>query len=383
MTLLWTTRLWAYEIYPEYRSLQADEVSEVQAAKNIDSEYQSDILTFQKPFRWQANWLKQDKAFDLSVGSLSSKRFAIENRLKILAPLNPFIDFHFVYFEQSDFEEQIRAHMLELLFWPHKKWGIAVYGEASGFKSEDDVGVAIINKPHNNLYHRWFYTATDFSRNQRNEQADYFKQKPSSFGWVTRWWSKENSEFVELALRVDRESEWVFPGQNITHFYNKRYLGVQSRHLLVAQYYLNTQISLTQRHEVSQSSVEFLKGEYQWQLETPTFNKGRWLYGLQYVDRLWRSSSGEVRHFNWLPHVWWQFTHWAWGYESTLFSAKGPTPLRSSLDTQSFRAEHRGNIKYGFVFAQAELNLLFTFDLDRLGTGEAWEGGNAQFTAHF
>ena len=78
---------WAYEVFPEYRTLQADEVNELQAADKIDSEYQSDVLTFQKPFAWEYLWLKNNRAFDFSIGSLSGKRFAVENRLKIFAEL--------------------------------------------------------------------------------------------------------------------------------------------------------------------------------------------------------------------------------------------------------------------------------------------------------
>lgn len=257
---------------------------------------------------------------------------------------------------------------------------MAVYGEVSTQKSEDDVGFALIYKPLEYWENRLFYTATDFSRNQRNELSDRF-QKTCEF-WICLTLDK-TQEFFEWAIRSDKQSQWFFPDQNKLHIYTKNYLGFKSRNKVFDHKYLNFQLSLTERYEEIVENVEFLKGEYQFQLEGWSFWQGQWLFGIQYVDRIWRQNMGEVRHKNLLPHLWWKKMNWQLGYETTLFSAKGPSGLRSGLDTKSFKSEHRLNIGYEYKFDKASWRWLFTFDVDRLGSSESWEGGSAQLITWF
>ena len=293
------------------------------------------------------------------------------------------VEFQFIYFDQSHLEEQASAHMVELSFWANKQWGLAVYGDSSTFKSEDDMGAALLYRPSLNSTHRLLYTATDFSRNQRNENKDKFAEQPASFGWVSRWWNTEKSEYLELALRADKKSHWEFPSTGVEHFYDKRYVGFKGRKAFANNRYFNGQFSLTRRNEVLSESVEFLKGEYQLQYEGLPWRKGNVLLGLQYVDRIWRQTTGEVRQKNLLPHLWWRGQAWSFGYESTIYSAKGPSALRTELDKDNFTSEHRLNVSYLFNFESSHLRWLFTFDLDRFGTGETWEGGSGQFITYF
>ena len=65
------------------------------------------------------------------------------------------------------------------------------------------------------------------------------------------------------------------------------------------------------------------------------------------------------------------------GYDATVFQESNTAGRDTDI-------EHRLNVKSTMRFKKAgELALLFTFDADRFGSEETWEGGAGQFRVEF
>src|SRR5262249_50639834 len=70
----------------------------------------------------------------------------------------------------------------------------------------------------------------------------------------------------------------------------------------------------------------------------------------------------------------WGRHSWSLGYDATVFDRD------STLQSDHRAIEHRGNIKSSMRFARAGRRArLSTFDLDRSGSEEPWEGGAGHF----
>lgn len=142
-----------------------------------DSEASSDFLTYQRPLLWDAAWYRNERVFDLSVGSISSKQFLTYQRMKLHADLTDNIEFRFHWLEERDFEQDRSDMPLELKYNFDRNWGVSIFGTPSLYKSEDDVGASIYY-----VDARWEYQASmvwgDFQRNKRNLAADEWSEAP-------------------------------------------------------------------------------------------------------------------------------------------------------------------------------------------------------------
>ncbi len=391
-----------YEALPEYQVLQNRNLTTRPSSLNIDSEYQSDLLTYYYPFSWYGTWLSQSKVLQLSSGSISSKRFAVDNRLKLTTSLSDNFLFSFYYLDLSHLEKQDEAHIVDFEYRLSSKFSIAIYGESETFKSENSLGGALIWIDKNQGLHRLFYTAPDFDYNKRNEHSDSYKKLPKSIGYVYRW--VQESEYYEATARFDLESERLFPSEDSRQISKGHYFAAKSRTRINLEDYLHAQLTISnaslKEYSVSQNSpdsfskLNYFKNEYwlQWERTRPLQGQnGNFLLGLLVADRIWQTERGHVRHQNYLPHAWWLWSHnkgkysveWGLGWESTLFKSRGPQALRNHHDTRSEQYEHRANASYQIDFPTGNLRLLFTFDVDKFGTEETWEGGAAQLTVHY
>jgi hypothetical protein len=173
----------AWESLPEFQSLTEAEQEKFESPLDLETEYFSDVLAYQKPMSWEYLWLTHEQALDISVGSVSAQEFMMDNRLKIQPWLLDELQFRFTHFEERSLERDSVHNMMELIYWPQwwpgwvfKKMGIAFYGEPSLNKRENDTGVALFFKPHDRHEIRIFETYVDVTRLKRNNRSDTFAE---------------------------------------------------------------------------------------------------------------------------------------------------------------------------------------------------------------
>lgn len=108
--------------------------------------------------------------------------------------------------------------------------------------------------------------------------------------------------------------------------------------------------------------------------------------GLNYFYRENRANNDQYIYREILPTAWlqlpprsrdWGTRTFSVGYDATVFEEK-------HQNTNDTDLEHRLNLKADIFFVRGgQLALLLTFDADRFGSGETWEGGAGQFRLDF
>ncbi len=352
-----------------------------------DSEASSDFIVYQRPLEWDGTWWNSNRAFDLSVGSVSSKQFLNYQRLKLYAPLSESVEFRLHWLQERDFEQDRVAMPLELRFRLSEQWFFSMLGQTSLYKSEDDMGLALAFKPDPDKEVQLVGLWGDFQRNERNLLADQWSRAPVAWT-LTGTTVKAPADFGRFEIHYEPESVRSTGGvATRTMSYSSVYLsglktfGLGStcgyRILLDRAWDVN-HAALTNNSRL-RSLNQFEYGVYAGPLKLrPGLNV---FYREIHLDHA-REYYREV-----LPVFWvdfpaqakaWGERAWSVGYDGTVFNRD------STTRGDDREIEHRLNIKYLMKFSKAgELALLFTFDGDRFGSGETWEGGAGQFRLLF
>lgn len=409
--------------YPEYESMSESEPGSLDSAKKVDSEYQSDALTY-APSTWSDSfWLAREQAFELSNGSLSSHHFFDYHRLKLRKRILSGVDFKFVYLRQRDFEIDRVNAILELEARIAPRFFLALYGEPAFFKRQDDVGVAAIYRPRAGCEARAFYTWVDVTRRQLNDRVDNFieGEEPASYGAVVRCLSAEGKQALgtggrvdfrelllaerwQLALRREPGVRWRFPNPGEDWRFERGLAQFEAISRLTDDAAFFVRAQWDQKWE-AREALPGSTGVVNESLDKRRLQtlvganwapqNALWAYqlGFAWVDRRWDgASNGMVFHRNWVPHAWvfiptvqrpWGSDRTDIGYESTFFRGEGDSSSRAE-GAYNWAVEHRLNLRYEWALEEgAALSLLASFDLDKIHTGGRFEGGNAQFRISF
>lgn len=384
----------AFESLPEYRGLNSREALATDSPQLIDTEYTSDFIVYHRSFYWEPLWWSRPLGYDLTVGSLGGKEFALNQRVRFTAGLTSQLKFHFYWFEDRDLEDDFTAQILELTYWGAKRFGLAAYGSLSRDKAENDVGLAFLAR-WSDTEGRLYFTLLDFQRNQRNRATDRWEKghEPKVIGYVQRS-IQQDGEHVkawrEWSARYEMPTRWRFPDEQKDYEYQK--YALQARGFLQRQenswaWRANWEDKF--ESAVTPTSAEQTHRQRLWlQLEEErSLGKPTLRYGLHH---LWRRYQGIVRDAtfrHWLPYVWWEAPEylteyggrqWLVGYDVALgWLEKSGNWMAADSDT--FAHEHRVNVTHRWRFQQSgEIRALLTFDLDELGSDATWEGGAAQ-----
>jgi hypothetical protein len=284
------------------------------------------------------------------------------------------------YLEERDFEQDRRALPLELKYKLSEKWAVSAFGMPSLYKSEDDVGLSLYYGSLSEGQWRLSGVWGDFQRNQRNLQTDRWSKAP--LGGTFSFTRANESGFVNAELHHEPQSQRSDLGAPISDLsYDSVFVeGTRERWswrlLFDRAYHSDRTNDLTRQRKRALNQVEysFIAGPH-------TVRPGLNLFYREHRENGDQQLVREV-----LPTVWFQLPprSRAWGtrvfslgYDATVYSEVDPL----SNDTD---IEHRLNFKTQMIFKKAgELALLFTFDLDRFGSGETWEGGCGQFRLEF
>ena len=382
----------AFESFPQYKFWSTDLGINLPNADKLDSEYQSDALSFAHPYQWEQDWLQKPMIFQFSAGSISSTRFNIDNRLRLENTLTEDLIFRFLYLEESNLDLHQMAHLVELEKFLSPQWSVSAYGEVMHRKSGDDLGISLSHHFSKVSSARLFYNLTDFSRNERNEEEDEFTESPKNFGFLLK--STVKNSYWQWVVREESKSIWQFPEEDLYYIFDAFYSGSKGLIEINADFFLGWEAHFNRSRQQNEagpasidvsSSVEFFRYELRPFVQIDSF-----IYGIQWVDRNWRFEESELRQKNLLPYIWWyrnirfggRQDRLGIGWENTYYESSGPIVLRATTD-KDYALEQRANLSYSFGFNNAEMRWLFTFDLDRFGTGESWEGGAGQMTWQF
>jgi len=410
-------RIFSWESHPEFQSLSEAEESRLENPIDIESEYYSDVLTYQKPASWEYYWLAHESALDFTTGSISAQEFLMDNRLKIRPMLTETLQFRFTHFEERTLERDSVHNILELILWP--KWwtpvlGVGIYGEPSLNKRENDTGVAFFIRPHERHEIRVFNTWVDVTRQKRNNRGDRYIEPrlPFARGLVGRLWSnptgKRPGEYFEYAVRYETQTQWSFGTESYDYRYWK-FLAQTSLYKWMTPktaFHLKLQWDrkLEARNATEPSTASAAVSFERWrtdrflaktQITLPRVGPSKrweWTMGIQYDYRYWLTDGNTIKHHNAIPYIWWRLPafsrngpndSWDLGYDFSWHRAMGAAHLRNPGDPDS-AVDHRFNLAYAFVFQRdAELRLMLTADLDKFGTRRSFQGGNGQLRVYF
>lgn len=353
------------------QNLEAPSTRSVNTSRMYDSETESDYLTYSfLPGRLEFVSQSYEDFFTGAAGSLGAKRFSIDNYLHLQTEIAEAANFRLQWIQEQNFTMDDSGVLLEFLF-PIGKHAIGVHGSTDTLKANDDLG-ASYNFRSGNYAARLEATATDFTRNKRNEDTDYFSQKPYSYSLSVLRYRANGLEYIKMYS--EPRFRWVFPGDSSA--YKSEGSGVS---VLSLNEWANVWIDIRQQEKHLNAEFEKYRSEkvQLWKsLQSERF-------GLRLVHKNWKLENGEVTHLDALPFYWKTISRSLdFGYEVTIHNAEGAAAVRSDLDADN-AIEHRLNIAWKLTTSnKGRFVVFFTFDLDDL-QGNAWEGGSGNLVLNF
>lgn len=368
----------------EYGYFSESEIGDINSSLLIDSEYFSDILTYRFPLSLDNTFLRNDKVYNLTVGSLSRTRFATQQRLKIDTQLNDHFKFRIIYNEKKDLEQSINHLVLELQYRMNSMLSLVGYTELMSEKKFTDYGTALLIDLQPAHQIRFFVTAIDNSFSKRTEANEEDLSKTYAFGAVGRLLNTNSNDFLEYYARFQNDLERRFTFSEQVYSFGENKLGFRGqKQIRNESRYFNFDVSFKRRLEGIEAFDPSTADEGVWrsrqwdilfQYEDPHF-----VYGLAGFFRTWRKDLSVVDSQTYLPHLWYKITssnseleNFRLGYELSIHNINGPMELQTPMD-RNRDMEHRGNLRYSIYFSQTSfLHLQFTADLDDF----SWEGGN-------
>ncbi len=425
----------SFDVAPEYQGFHERELERFERATDLNSEYQLiwnaylptlPILPVQSTLT--AEQVRQiERANDherlaglnnrlwASIGSLSNDYFFIYSHAQISADLSDGLTFHFTHYQQRDLETDQVGQVLELRKRLSRYAQLAVYGEPSLYKRQNDLGGAVIlgNPQHQHrLYHTWH----DFTRNGHNNEADRFTNdgKPTSIGWLGQdaWGPWQ----TQMGFRYDQPTEWLRPQDDRILRYKKTTLFLRAawvRHAETSNesswpdgaqsaFSIEAQIDRTFKeqapddaaslvpHESTKLSREWVRMNYVWPFDDSRVSLAT---SLSAISRRWQNEKSEnVQALDVLPGLTAKMRTLRRGENHDQVSVGIEATFYDKDDSKNITAgtqndgpvEGRINTAYEFGFQNRNrLVLALNFDADDFGPLPSFEGGNGQFVIEF
>lgn len=411
----------AFEFDPEYRSIVTSRGFQMINPAQLDSEYQSDLVTYSlQPhalLQIARGRMVRDQghvagSFLVSAGSLSATQFDQKLRAEVQSQLSETFHFRFLRFEDGNYEESSNHSIIELSGSLVKgTWGelsVGAYGELSRQKKEDDLGIALVHRygfgsggdqptALGVIETRFFFNQIDFTRSERNDEGDRFEEGAAPYVWgaVSRYLGDGGRSSLEVFFRSETPLRWRDPAVGQTFGYRYTVAGgtwiratTQDPNDRVTEMirfqYDEKMTSLTQFSDGSVRSVD----RKRWALEARKGFEWRdgWVFepGAMLILREWSNElQSRAFHQNVAPYFWLHHRSGVeLGYESTVFQSLGDSRLQSPTLREE-AIESRLNTRYRIRFKErGDLVLALTWDVDR-AEGGLFEGGQGQFVFRF
>ena len=407
-----STCAWAEEVAPEFHTFPSWRGFQLIDPRIINSEYQSDIEAYgESPLR--RSWLNTRNYFAVSAGSLSATQFDSRLQAQLVTELSDRFEFRFHRLENENYEELLRASLIELAYRLDREWWISSYGSLERFKKEDDVGFALIWRQHDAFASsessgshpransqrvplarefRLFATQVDFTRSERSDSGDTFTKgkAPWSFGYVYR------TPNLQTYLRRESKTEWVSPAEDRRLTYEKTAWGYthrdadRTRVLRLFADQLTQSLTTISTQATRSFQRDRVEAEYRrrYELDVMGLDDSQLEFGLSWVHRSWKNElNSRMLHqqtsplISWLQHG--DEPGWEVGYGGTWFRAFEDLSL-GATDLKPAAWESRLNVRRHIDFkTRGRLELALTFDVDGGGEFGTFEGGHGQFVVEF
>lgn len=395
-----TSPAFTAEVAPEFQSFPTWRAMQLADPRLIDSEYQSDIEAYaESPLR--RSFLNDKNYFSVSAGSLSATQFDSRLQAQLKTQLSDRYEFRFHRVEHENYEEALRASLIELVYRLDQEWWISAYGSLERFKKEDDIGVALIwrqrdafssgqSQPDSLAQEfRLFATQVDFTRSERSDSGDTFARgkAPWSLGYVYR------TPHLESYLRRESKTEWISPADDRRMTHEKTAFSHTqrdpNRQHAVRLFADRLTQSLTTISSAASRSFRRDRIEAEYRRRYSLEATGSQIeVGLSWVRREWQSESdARLIHTQTSPLISWlengDSPGWEVGYGGTWFRASEDLSL-GAAGLKSAAWESRLNLRRLIAFdTRGRLELALTFDLDGGGEFGTFEGGHGQFVVEF
>jgi hypothetical protein len=395
----------AFENFPEFQSLTETEQESFEGPSLLSPEYSGTLQGYQKPPEWNAAWLQSPQALDLMFGSLDTRRFLMDQRLKFRTSFTDFLDFRFTSFNEGTPERQSQHHVLELIFWPFPKIagtriGLSLYGEPSFRKVNDDTGVALLLQPSATHEIRLFNTFIDVTRLKYPDRPDTHLETalPEARGIVGRLWqadseTPERGNFLEYAVRSESKTRWLFLEENYEYQYWKLYASTYARKQLNAELSTAFRVETDRKFEARLPFPGSSEPEKQWLTE-------RWMSfwelthhglgpsqdwaltgGFNFSFRRWRDLQAVALFRDLTPYARIKVGGLTLSYLTVFHEQRGAPSFDLSDGVSD---EHRFQIRYDFSFGKkGAIVLLAAGDVDQMFTPKSWGGGSAHLQLLF
>ena len=360
------------------------EQNEINSPKLIDGEYYSDILAFELSIENNLKAQDSKSFFQIGVGSISSKRFASEQRLGLNHKLNKKLSLSLRYQDVENFETARQQIYAGLNYQLNKKIYIGTFTALFSEKSKNDIGAMVGWKINSTNSIEAFLNLPDFSFNERNisnlENLKTSKHIGISYkNKISDRFRQESYFFINTPIkRVDRDLNEVYE-------FSETRMGT----LILYKPSFST-------HSLKLSAFKGLEGRYKasesesiWRRQGVIINYGvnfqKFKLGANFNYRNWSQGQSKVIHRNLIPYLWYKHkTQRALdsielGLDTSFHNASGRPEDRNSLDRNK-DVNARFNLRLNFKFSEKSfLNFLLSMDLE----DASWEGGGGQFQVLF
>lgn len=377
-----------------YSFFGSEEERDINGPQNIDGEYYSDLFAFRLNVSHDFNFLNSTNAYDMYVGSISSKKFATQQRLKLHHKISKKLFFDLVYLEKENFEEARKQFMSGLTFQFLDGFSVSAYTSLNSDKSKNDVGVSINMNTHQNHQIKLFANLVDFDFSKRNDVDAQDHKKPMNIG-LSGVWLGEKMQYLQYYIFQNTSVERESLSLNEKYIFEELRYGLRGKKRFTKDWDINFDFEGFTGKEGRFSTVSYDPNtDVIWNREglrfLGQFESLKTIWGLEYNYRHWSADQGSITHSNVMPHVWYKMLlnqnalilphNIDLGLEASFHKASGPVSLRSSTDKDS-DINSRFNLRLHYKFSEtAFLNLLLSADLD---DKFSWEGGGGQFQTLF
>ena len=368
----------AYGFYlsPDYHFTSEQDFRGDYNPLRIDTEYESDFATFWfRPDQLNEH-NTQEKSFLTSIGSLGAKDFYVRQSLKLRAPLNEQLDFVLLHNLENDFESDVENFIVQFTAYDtNRRHGLSLIGDIGATKSENDFGAAYQYFAKSGRHYKVYYLAPQFAHNKRSYDTSRIRKQPQTYGLNFQYANSKNH--IKFDLRFDQRAEWEFPDET-TSFVHEATLAQlfwlrngqgDYRHSTFLFYENKKSGNITDA--VTRKRVRWSEG-----VRGPRYGINLWL---SHHD--WQRTNDHLQATYIQPEVTRYFNKW----DVSLSASQGDASGSWGGEKLPSRTDWRANFSRNIMFAKSSgsARLLFTFDVDELGSSESWEGGNVQLQASF
>ncbi|OFZ18532.1 MAG: hypothetical protein A2Z20_08675 [Bdellovibrionales bacterium RBG_16_40_8] len=390
IVLFFTVHAKAISLHPEFTSLNEQEAKSFDDPSLVDGEYESDFLTYAPSLSQVSLYYSSPRAFIGSVGSLGAKQFFINEAFHAKFSLYTQVDFSITHFHKADFEDEFSGTILEFIFWDvNHKNAFSVFGEPEFQKRSDDLGISYIRQIDLQKYLSVYIFYPEMSRNDRNIDTDRFRKRPVTLGTLFR--EVDNiKKFREISLRYEEPTEWEFSDIKRLYKYDRLQFILTSRSA-VESGYRNLQFEFERKHEKEEPTAPastiidtaLMRERYraQWSRELQKIEAG-----LMWSKHIWRRNDESQSLESWQPFFWTNIivrdkNIYRFGYSFVSVDHDGKI---STVKKVASKVDHRFNLAWQYVpSVSTVLEVLLTFDGDRLARSDFWEGGNVKLSSTF